>query len=79
MIRKICDVFGSVKDVELVYEPQTQRFTGVVNVEFSSENEAKRAASGMMGFTIEGCVLDVRKIAPQDGIGSGTADGEMFR
>ena len=79
MIRKICEVFGSVKEVEQVIDPHTGKFTGVVNVDFSSENEAKRAASGMIGLSIEGCVLDVRKIATQDGVGSGTADGEMFR
>jgi len=63
MIRKICDVFGSVKDVELVIDPHSGKFTGIVNVEFSSENDAKRAASAMTGFSVENCVLDVRKIA----------------
>ena len=62
MIRKICEVFGSVKEIELVVDPHTDRFSGVVNVEFGSENEAKRAASAMMGFHVDDCVLDVRKI-----------------
>jgi hypothetical protein len=79
MIRKICEVFGCVKDVELVYDPHTDRFTGIVNVEFSSENEAKRASSAMMGLSVGDCVLDVRKIAAQEGQSSGAADGEMFR
>jgi len=79
MIRKICDVFGSVKDVELVIDPHSGKFSGIVNVEFSSENEAKRSASAMTGFSVENCVLDVRKIAPLEGLSSGTADGEMFR
>jgi hypothetical protein len=79
MIRRICEVFGNVKDVELVMDSHSERFTGIVNVEFSSENEAKRASSAMMGLGVGDCVLDVRKIAPLEGQNFGGADGEMFR
>jgi hypothetical protein len=63
MIRKICEVFGNVNEVELVIDSHSGRFSGVVNVEFSSELEAKRASSAMMGFKVQDYVLDVRKIA----------------
>lgn len=79
MIRKICEVFGSVKEIELVVDPHTGKFSGVVNVEFGSESEAKRASSAMMGFQVEDCVLDVRKMATLEGPSSGNADGEMFK
>jgi len=42
MVRKICEVFGQVKTVELIKDA-TGRFRGIVNVEFSTEMEAKRA------------------------------------
>lgn len=79
MIRKICEVFGSVKEIELVVDPHSGKFSGVVNVEFGSESEAKRASSAMMGFQVEDCVLDVRKMATLEGPSSGNADGEMFK
>ena len=62
-ISKICDEFGKVKSVDLVIDPNTGRFTGVVNVEYGSELDAKKACTGMIGLRIDNhYVLDVRKI-----------------
>jgi hypothetical protein len=43
MILKICEVFGNVKNIEYMRDQHNERFIGVVNVEFSTELEAKRA------------------------------------
>jgi len=79
MVRRICEVFGKVNQVELIIDPSNEQFSGVVNVEFSSELEAKRAQSSMMGFKIQECVLDVKKITMQDAQPQNAADGEMFK
>lgn len=42
MIRKICEAFGKVSNVELIRDSQG-RFVGAINVEFSNELESKRA------------------------------------
>lgn len=76
MVRKICEVFGQVKTVELMKDA-TGRFRGIVNVEFSTEMEAKRAQSSMMGFKIEDCILEVKKLQSFEGVQS--ADGEIFK
>jgi len=79
MVKTICGVFGQVKEIDLVVDPHTGNFTGVVNVEFGSESEAKRAASAMMGFKVGECVLDVRKVSTLEGPIISNAEGEMFR
>lgn len=53
-------------NLELITDPNTGYFTGHVNVDFGSEIEAKRASSSMMGFKIEDCVLDVKKVTPSE-------------
>ena len=52
-----------MKLVDLVIDPHTGRFTGVVNVDYGSELDAKKACTGMIGLRIDNHVLDVRKIA----------------
>jgi RNA recognition motif-containing protein len=61
MIRKICEVFGTIKNLDMVTD-NTERFRGVVNIEFSSEVEAKRAQTAIMGFKVEDSILESRKI-----------------
>lgn len=78
MIQKICEVFGTVKNIDLIKDPITSEFKGTVHVEFSTETEAKHANSSMIGLKIEDQVLYVKKItsisAPtQDG------NGEVFK
>jgi len=53
MIQKICEVFGTVKNIDIIKDPITSEFKGTVHVEFSSEGEAKNAHSSMMGLKIE--------------------------
>ena len=77
-IKKICEVFGEVVNLELITDPNSGYFTGNVNVDFATEIEARRAHSSMMGFKIEDCVLDVKKVTPAE-IQSSAADGEMFK
>ena len=48
-----------------------------MNVEFSTEMEAKRAQSSMMGLKIEDSILEVKKLQSAEGIPS--ADGEIFK
>ena len=78
MIQKICEVFGQVKNIDIVKDPLTYKFKGTVHVEFATEAEAKNANSSMMGLKIEDQLLHVKKItsisAPtQDG------NGEVFK
>jgi RNA recognition motif-containing protein len=78
MIEEICKIFGKVKQIDMIKDPNTSRFKGIVHVEYSSEGEAKYAFSSMMGLKIEENRLFVKKItsisAPtQDG------NGEMFK
>lgn len=77
-IRKICEVFGKVINIELLPDSNTGYFSGNVNVDFGSEIDAKRAQSSMMGFKIEDCVLDVKRVAPSE-VQTNAADGEMFK
>ena len=76
MIRKICEVFGTLKRLEMVKD-SNERFRGIVNLEFSTEVEAKRAQSAMMGFRVEDQILESRKIQNLEGVQS--ADGEIFK
>jgi hypothetical protein len=68
-----------VKLVELVIDPHTGRFTGVVNVDYGSELDAKKACTGMIGLRIDNHVLDVRKIASLESGNANGTEGEMFR
>ena len=77
MIRKVCEVFAKIRTVEMIRD-QMGRFTGSVMVECEDELEAKRAQSNMMGFRIQDCVLDVKKITIQDAQPQ-SVDGEMFK
>jgi hypothetical protein len=61
MIRSICEIFGKLVSIEMVRNNDGS-FTGVVNAEFESELEARKALSGITGFTISDQVLDARKI-----------------
>ncbi len=78
-MRKICEVFGKVNTIELLNDPNLDRFTGIVNVEFCSELDAKRAYQGMMGLKLDDCVLDVKKVSQLDGYQVNAADGEVFK
>ena len=53
MIQKICEVFGNVKNIDIIKDPITSEFKGTVHVEFLTEAEAKNAYSSMMGLKIE--------------------------
>lgn len=61
-IRKICAVFGKVKSIDLIKDTLTGQFKGSIHVEYTSEIEAKRAHSSMMGFKIDENVLFVKKL-----------------
>lgn len=78
MIRAICKVFGTVKTIELVTDPIADCFKGTVNVEFSTEAEAKRAQSAMMGLKIDNCVLFVKKLSSIGHPGASDC-GEVFK
>lgn len=78
MILQICEVFGKVKNIDLLKDPSTGEFRGQIHVEYDSEIDAKKAFSGMMGFNIDGYVLHVKKLttisAPTTSI-----EGEVFK
>ena len=78
MIQKICEVFGNVKNIDIIKDPITSEFKGTVHVEFQSEAEAKHAHSSMMGLKIEDQILYVKKITS---ISAPTQDGtgEVFK
>lgn len=78
MIQKICEVFGNVKNIDIIKDPMTSEFKGTVHVEFQSEAEAKHAHSSMMGLKIEDQILYVKKITS---ISAPTQDGtgEVFK
>lgn len=78
MIQKICEVFGTVKNIDIIKDPITSQFKGTVHVEFSTEAEAKNAHSSMMGLKIEDQVLFVKKITS---ISAPTQEGtgEVFK
>lgn len=78
MITKICEVFGLIKNIDLIKDPLTSEFKGTVHVEFSTEAEARNALSSMMSLKIEGQVLYVKKITS---ISAPTQDGtgEVFK
>ena len=78
MIQKICEVFGTVKNIDMIKDPMTGEFKGTVHVELSTEAEAKNAHSSMMGLKIEDQVLFVKKITS---ISAPTQDGsgEVFK
>jgi len=61
MIRSICEIFGKLVSIEMVRN-NNGSFTGTVNAEFENELEARKALSGITGFTISDQVLDARKI-----------------
>ena len=50
MIMKICEVFGKVKQLDLLKDPATGEFKGQVHVEYMDEIEAKKAFTGIMGL-----------------------------
>ena len=78
MIQKICEVFGNVKNIDIIKDPITSEFKVTVHVEFQSEAEAKHAHSSMMGLKIEDQILYVKKITS---ISAPTQDGtgEVFK
>ena len=78
MMQTICEVFGTVKNIDIIKDPITSQFKGTVHVEFSTENEAKNAHSSMMGLKIEDQVLFVKKITS---ISAPTQEGsgEVFK
>ena len=78
MITKICEVFGTVKNIDLIKDPLTSEFKGTVHVEFATEGEARNAHSSMIGLKIEDQVLFVKKITS---ISAPTVDGtgEVFK
>lgn len=78
MIWKICEVFGKVKNVDLLKDITTGEFRGQVNVEFEDELEAKKGYTGLMGFKIEEKVLFVKRLTT---ISAPTTqlDGEVFK
>jgi RNA recognition motif-containing protein len=76
MVRKICEVFGTINKLDMQNDTNG-RFRGIINIEFSSEVEAKRAQSAMMGFKVEDSILDSRKICSFEGVQS--VDGEIFK
>lgn len=53
MITKICEVFGLIRNIDLIKDPLTSEFKGTIHVEFSNEAEARNAHSSMMGLKIE--------------------------
>jgi len=53
MIRKIAEVFGKVKNVDILRDTATGEFKGQVNVEYETEMDAKRGYTGMMGLKVE--------------------------
>lgn len=57
MIQKICEVFGSVRTIELIKDPIKNKFRGTVHVEYATEIEAQRAHNCMIGLKIEDDVL----------------------
>lgn len=78
MIQKICEVFGKVKQVDLVRDTATGEFKGTVNVEYDSELDAKKGYTGMMGLKVDDCVLFVKRMttisAPTTSL-----EGEVFK
>ena len=78
MIQKICEVFGTVKNIDLIKDPLTSEFKGTVHVEFTTESEAKAAHSSMIGLRIEDQVLYVKKLTS---ISAPTQEGsgEVFK
>ena len=78
MIQKICEVFGNVKNIDIIKDPITSEFKGTVHVEFLTEAEAKNAYSSMMGLKIEDQILFVKKITS---ISAPTQEGsgEVFK
>mmetsp|Transcript_31094 Transcript_31094/g.42240 ORF Transcript_31094/g.42240 Transcript_31094/m.42240 type:complete len:143 (+) Transcript_31094:634-1062(+) len=78
-IRKICGVFGNVKSIDLIKDTLTGQFKGSIHVEYTSEIEAKRAHSSMMGFKIDENVLFVKKLTTITAPNQGGMEGEMFK
>jgi splicing factor U2AF subunit len=78
MIVKISEVFGLVKNVDLVKDPSTGEFKGQVYIEYGDEVDAKKGHSGMMGLKVGDGLLHVKRLQT---LSSGTAniDGEMFK
>lgn len=79
MIQKVCEVFGTVKSLEMIKDPIKNKFRGRVQVEFASEMEATRAYNCMLGLKIEDEVLQVKKMQPGEGPQTFGDTGEVFR
>ena len=78
MIRKIADVFGKVKNVDILRDTATGEFKGTVNIEYETELDAKRGQNGMMGLKVEDQILFVKRLTT---ISAPTAnlEGEVFK
>jgi hypothetical protein len=78
MIMKICEVFGKVKNIDLVKDTITGEFKGTVHVEYDSEMDAKKGYNGMLGLKIDDSILFVKRLttisAPTTSI-----EGEVFK
>jgi RNA recognition motif-containing protein len=78
MIKQIAEVFGKVKNVDLLRDTATGEFKGTVNIEYENEVDAKRGYTGMMGLKVEEQVLFVKRLttisAPTTSL-----EGEVFK
>ena len=78
MMTKICEVFGKVKNVDLLKDTSTGEFRGQVHVEYETELDAKKGFNGMMGLNVGGSVLFVKRLttisAPTTSL-----EGEVFK
>ena len=53
--------FGRVISCRLGRDPETQRFVGVAEIVYASEQDAERALRELQGATLDGCALTVSR------------------
>lgn len=78
MIQKICEVFGKVKQLDLLKDTSSGEFKGQIHVEYENEMDAKTGFNGMMGLKVEESVLYVKRLTTISAP-STSMEGEVFK
>ena len=78
MIQKICEVFGKVKNIDMLKDPVSGEFKGQVHIDYETEMDAKKGHTGMMGLKVEDSVLFVKRLTTISAP-STSLEGEVFK
>src|SRR4051794_16727421 len=65
-IRNLCSRYGTVLNIKIVVEPQTNQSRGMAFVQMETLEEAKKAIDGLDGEVIDGRTIKANYAIPQD-------------